>query len=181
MREQIIDISRALRAELNTQMEATPWLERRIPQSPAAPKPNPKPAPAKPAAPPPPFVQEAELLLAPVREAVTKVAPQLAHVAQIPSQARPRCLLIDTGLPADQRQFLERLAQALTARVAPARLISAAQLAQYAKPPVRLLVAFRGTLAQTQIPLIALDSAATYADKAVKLALWNQLCQALKS
>jgi hypothetical protein len=128
-----------------------------------------------------PALHVEDYLLGPVRQAMAKVAPHIAHLEQVPTEPHARCLLIDTGLPPEERQFLERLAQALTGRVAPAQLISIQQLGQRARPPVKLLVAFRGKLSTpTSLPLVELESAASYNDKSAKIALWKQLCQQLE-
>jgi hypothetical protein len=48
-----------------------------------------------------------------------------------------------------------------------------------ARPPVKLLVAFKGVVQGAVLPLVELEAVQVYQDKATKLALWNQLCQKL--
>ncbi len=169
MRDELLELTRALRSHVNEQWEALPRVQRVV---------SDKPRPVEPVR-PKAVVQEAELLLGAVKSAVAKVAPQMGHVEKIPTEARPRCLLVDCGRGAEERAFLERLAQALTNKVAPTWVVPAAKLAQMARPPVKLLVAFKGVVQGAVLPLVELEAVQVYQDKATKLALWNQLCQKL--
>jgi hypothetical protein len=203
VKDELLAITRSLHSQLQHQLEATPWLHR-APAAAPAPITEPKVSPKKPAAPsapkpksivapvekPKPVVSapiekpvetkisvDPQVDLQAVRQLMGRLAPHMGHVDPIPTQARPRCLLI--AHDAQERPFLERLAQALTARVAPARVIDRQELERLARPPVRLLVATGGQLPTGQLPLIELEPQAHYNDKAAKAALWKQLCQAL--
>lgn len=127
------------------------------------------------------YFQESQLQLKSLQPIVARVAPQLPYLETVPTEALPRCLLLDTGLSGEERIFLERLAQALTARVAPARLVPVQKLSSWSRPPVRLLIAYQGSFkAPVDLPLIQLESPAHYNDKTAKVALWKQLCQHLE-